>query len=94
MTTAILQFRAPPTATRSCGLEQLVCAYDAELSARREQLELDRNSFLDKVRDLRALDPHDSTGLAALYGEHLEQIDLLLAQFPYRGEPVHCQQQH
>lgn len=68
-------------------LVEKVALYTAEISARREQLITELNQFEAKIADLGQLDPHDFTGLSAIYTKHAGHIRHLLAQFD-NGEDV------
>lgn len=71
---------SPATQSTAADLGRLVAAYCAELAARRALLLEDRLAYETKLADLAALDPHDYTGLARLYREHLRHIDGLLEE--------------
>ena len=63
---------APGTATPA------LC--DALLEARRVEYRADLAWYTRKLRDLRALDPDDRTGLARLYRLHARHLRRLLAR--------------
>ncbi|MEQ8663044.1 MAG: hypothetical protein RLW62_19690 [Gammaproteobacteria bacterium] len=63
------------------GLAHLVDAYTTELAERRAALLADRAEYSAKLAGLARLDPHDFSGLARLYRQHVEHIDGLLSTF-------------
>lgn len=62
-------------------LVRLVRAYRAELEERRAVLLADRADYVARLTRLAECDPHDFSGLARLYTQHLEHIDGLLDAF-------------
>lgn len=66
---------------REQGLAHLVDAYASELAERRTALLADRAEFGARLAEIAQRDPHDFSGLARLYRQHLEHIDGLLGTF-------------
>ena len=59
---------------------RMLALCDALLGARRDEYRADLAWYSRKLRDLRALDPADRTGLRRLYRLHVRRLRRLLAR--------------